>query len=162
MKMLAIDPGFERVGIAVIQKRAKEKEKLLYSDCFKTSSKLPFSKRLLTIGNEIEKIIKKYKPGGLAIETLLFNTNQKTAMRVAEARGTIIFISKKSGLQIFEYTPLQVKMAITGYGHATKDQVAAMIPRLITLDDAKKKLDDELDAIAIGLTHYAYSAPVEK
>ncbi|MDP3725762.1 MAG: crossover junction endodeoxyribonuclease RuvC [bacterium] len=162
MKILAIDPGFERLGIAVLQKKQKGQEELLYSACFKTSPKIPFSKRLLAIGNEIEKIIKKYNPDALAIETLFFNTNQKTAMRVAEARGVIIFESQKNDLGVFEYTPLQIKIAITGYGKATKDQVAVMVSKLIKLNGASEKNDDELDAIAIGLTHSASSRPVEK
>ncbi len=162
MKILAIDPGFERLGIAVLQKKQRGKEELLYSACFKTSAKLPFSKRLLAIGNEIEKIIKKYNPSALAIETLFFNTNQKTAMRVAEARGVIIFESQKNGLGIFEYTPLQVKIAITGYGKATKDQIAIMVSKLINLKDRGGKNDDELDAIAIGLTHAAFFRPVDR
>ena len=156
MRILAIDPGFERVGIAVLEKKQREREELLYSACFKTSAALPFSNRLLLIGNEVERIIKKYSPHALAIETLFFNTNQKTAMRVAEARGIIIFESQKNKLAIFEYTPLQVKVAITGYGKATKKQIASMVPRLITFTHSTKKLDDEIDAIAIGLTHGAY------
>lgn len=162
MKILAIDPGFERLGIAVLQKKQGRQEELLYSVCFKTSAKLSFSKRLLAIGNEVEKVIKKYNPSALAIETLFFNTNQKTAMRVAEARGVIIFESQKNDLEVFEYTPLQIKIAITGYGKATKEQIASMVSRLIELTDSGKKLDDEIDAIAIGLTHYAYKHPVEK
>lgn len=162
MRILAIDPGFERVGLAVIEKKSGTREKLLYSSCFKTSAKLAFPKRLELIGKEIEKIIKKYRPNALAIETLFFNTNQRTAMRVAEARGAIMLVSQKMGLEIFEYSPLQIKIAITGYGKATKEQVMLMVPRLIRIEGARKKTDDEFDAIAIGLTHSAIARPVDR
>jgi len=151
MKILSIDPGFERVGIAVIEKSLKGKDVLIYSSCFKTSKKISFPERLRNIGKEVERIIKKYKPDVLAIEKLYFTTNQKTAMGVAEARGAIIYISTKNNLTIYEYTPPQIKVAVTGYGKANKEMVMSMVPKLI---DMKKEIkgDDELDAIAIGLT----------
>ncbi len=161
-RVIAIDPGYERLGIAVIEKKISGHHNLLYSSCFKTSSKLPFPERLHAIGKEIEKIIKKHTPRALAIETLFFNTNQRTAMRVAEARGAILFVSKKMGLEIFEYSPLQIKIAITGYGKATKEQITLMIPRLIDIENKGEKTDDEFDAIAIGLTHCATRTPVDR
>ncbi len=153
MRVLSIDPGYERVGIAVLEKR-NGKEFLLYSDCFKTNAKDEFSERLAQIGAEIERMIKKFSPGALAVESLLFNSNQKTAMKVAEARGAIICISKLAGLEIHEYTPLQIKNAITGYGRADKSQVEMMTRQLVEI---KKEniIDDEMDAIAIGLTALA-------
>ncbi len=151
MNILAIDPGFERVGIAVIKKESKKKDELVYSACFKTSAKVPFHERLTAIGKEIEKIIKKYKPKALAIEKLYFTTNQKTVMGVAEARGVIIYSASRNGLLIFEYTPPQIKVAVTGYGKADKNMVMSMIPKLI-LVKSDSNSDDELDAIAIGLT----------
>lgn len=151
MKILAIDPGFERVGIAVIEKTNEAKHLLVYSDCFKTSAKIPFHKRLTLIGNEVEKIIKKYKPEALAIEKLYFTTNQKTVMGVAEARGVIIYSASHNNLSIFEYTPPQIKVAVTGYGKASKDMVMSMVPKLINVNKNINS-DDELDAIAIGIT----------
>ncbi len=151
MKILAIDPGFERVGIAVIERKTKGKDSIAYSACFKTSAKIPFHERLTAIGAEIEKVIKKHKPVALAIEKLYFTTNQKTVMGVAEARGVIIYSASRRGLQIFEYTPPQIKVAVTGYGKADKNMVMGMIPKLIKMDN-KSTSDDELDAIAIGLT----------
>jgi crossover junction endodeoxyribonuclease RuvC len=151
MKILGIDPGFERIGIAIIERKPKEKDALVYSYCFKTSAKIPFHERLTAIGNEIEKIIKKYKPEALAIEKLYFTTNQKTVMGVSEARGVIIYSASRNGLQIFEYTPPQIKVAVTGYGKADKNMVMSMVPKLIYIDK-KISSDDELDAIAIGLT----------
>ncbi|MEK7556266.1 MAG: crossover junction endodeoxyribonuclease RuvC [Patescibacteria group bacterium] len=157
MRILAIDPGFERVGIAVLEKQDR-KEHLLYSSCFKTSSKEPFAKRLHMIGTEIARLAKEWKPDGLAIETLFFNTNQKTVMHVAEARGVIIYAATSFGLSLHEYTPLQIKIAVTGYGRATKAQVEAMATRLIEVKKTVKS-DDEMDAIAIGLTALASISP---
>ncbi len=151
MRVLAIDPGYERVGTAVVEKETSKKELLLYSDCFQTSSKEMFENRLLEIGNEIERLITEYSPQALAIEKLFFNTNQKTAMRVAEVRGALIYIGKKYGLLSFEYTPLQIKNAVSGYGRSTKAQIAKMVPQLIDIQK-EIKFDDEYDAIAIGLT----------
>lgn len=151
MKVLSIDPGFERVGIAIIEKTHLQKDKLVYSLCFKTSAKISFPERLKNIGIEIEKIIKKYKPEVLAIEKLYFTTNQKTAMGVAEARGMILYIASKNNLAVCEYTPPQIKLAVTGYGKASKEMIMSMVPKLIDIKDIIKS-DDELDAIAIGLT----------
>jgi len=152
MKIIAIDPGFERVGIALIERDLKKKDTLLFSECFKTSSKLVLSERLKNIGERIEEIIKEYKPESLAIEKLFFTTNQKTVMGVSEARGVIIYCSIKNNLNIFEYTPPQIKVAVTGYGRADKNMVISMVPKLIQINK-EIKLDDEMDAIAIGITH---------
>ena len=151
MKILAIDPGFERIGIAILERIPKEKDTLVYSTCFKTSAKIPFHERLTAIGTEMENVIRKYKPQALAIEKLYFTTNQKTVMNVAEARGVIIYTASHNDLSIFEYTPPQIKLAVAGYGKATKDMVMRMVPKLIKMD-IKTNSDDELDAIAIGLT----------
>jgi crossover junction endodeoxyribonuclease RuvC len=151
MKILAIDPGFERVGIAVIDHSPGQKDVLLYSTCFKTKASLPFHERLALIGAKMEEIIKIYKPKALAIEKLYFTTNQKTVMGVAEARGVIIYSASRNGLAIYEYTPPQIKVAVTGYGKADKNMVISMVPKLITMEK-KSTSDDELDAIAIGLT----------
>jgi crossover junction endodeoxyribonuclease RuvC len=127
MRILGIDPGYERLGVAVLEKnKGDKKEKVIFSECFKTSSKLDFSERLLLIGDEVNKIIKKYKPEILSIETLFLTTNQKTVMHVAEARGVILYEAIKNDLKIFEASPLQIKMATTGYGKADKNQVIKM------------------------------------
>lgn len=159
MRILGIDPGFERLGIAVLERtteaRPQDKEKVVFSECFKTSSKLEFSQRLFLIGEEVKRIIKKYKPEMLAIETLFLNTNQKTVMRVAEARGVVVYEASRAGLKIFEATPPQIKLATTGYGRADKAQIIKMVKMLVEVDDSKKS-DDELDAIAIALTALAH------
>lgn len=169
MKIISIDPGYERLGIAIIEKpvfspKRSEGNKiykaqatteiLIFSECFKTSAKLPHHQRLALIGDRIKEIVKKYKPEQLATEKLFFSGNQKTAMLVAEARGVILFTGSSSGLEIFEYTPNDVKIAITGYGKAQKNQIIDMVRKLIIVDEVKKS-DDEFDAIAIGLTHFA-------
>ena len=154
MKIISIDPGYERLGIAVLEKVVRGKETLIFSECFKTSAKLPHHQRLTLIGNKIKEIIKKYKPEVLATEKLFFSGNQKTAMLVAEARGVILYTGSSLGLSVFEYTPNEVKIATTGYGRSEKRQIIDMVRKLIVVT-SKTKSDDEFDAIAIGLTHFA-------
>ncbi len=154
MIILSIDPGYERVGIAILEKIPRGKETLLYSECFKTSAKLPHPERLFLIGQKVHNIIEEWKPTCLSIEKLFFNTNQKTALAVAEARGVILYEATVADLSIYEYTPLQIKIAVTGYGRSEKKQIALMVPRLIVVDK-KISSDDEFDAIAIGLTFFA-------
>lgn len=153
MRILAIDPGYERLGIAVLEKGTarKHKDTLTYSDCFKTSAKLPFVARLKEIGAEIERCIAEFSPQALAIETLFFASNQKTAMRVSEVRGAILYLAAAHNLVIYEYNPLNIKIATTGYGRSTKTQIIAMIPRLVEISKHITH-DDEYDAIAVGLT----------
>ena len=155
MKILGIDPGFERLGIAIIEKEKNTKETVVFSECFKTSSKLPFGDRLVLIGEEVKNIIKKYKPDVLAIETLFLTTNQKTVMHVAEARGVVLYEAANAGLKIFEASPPQIKIATTGYGKATKEQMIKMVKLLVEIYISKKS-DDELDAVAIALTALAH------
>lgn len=154
MKIIAIDPGYEKVGIAIIEKNGGSKENLLYSECLKTSRSLPHPERLRAIGRRISALISEHSPACLAIEKLFFNTNQKTAIMVAEARGVIIYEASVKNLEIFEYTPLEIKMAVTGYGRSDKRQVTLMAEKLL---DIKKEIeeDDEYDAIAAGLTFFA-------
>ena len=154
MRILGIDPGIERVGISVIE-RIAGKETYLFSECFKTSSKLSHYARLELIGKEIDNVIQTYKPDTLGIEKLFFETNTKTAMVVAEARGMMLYVCTRAGLNIFEYTPLEIKVAVTGYGKSDKSAIMHMVPRLIKLPE-RKMIDDEVDAIAIALTCSAY------
>ncbi len=150
-RVLGVDPGYERVGVAVVEQDEKGKETLLYSNCIRTDKKLPHSKRLAMIAIELQRVILEYKPKMFAAETLFFNVNQKTALLVAEARGVIITSASLQNIPVYEYTPLQIKMATTGDGRADKKQMMAMIPRLIKLNE-KKLIDDEYDAIAVALT----------
>lgn len=152
MRILGIDPGYERLGIAVIEKKDKQKETLLFSQCFKTSAKTTFHERLYQIGQRVEQVIKEFKPDTLAIETLFFTNNQKTALGVAEVRGLIIYEGKRHKLEISEHTPNQIKTSVTGYGKSDKVAIAKILPLLIKIPPEKKRLDDELDAIAVALT----------
>ena len=152
MRVLSIDPGYERLGIAVLEKEDSKKEFLVFSECFKTSSKEEHSFRLAKIQKRIGEIIKKYSPDDLAIETLFFNKNVKTALLVAEARGVIIATSKNAGLETYEYSPQQIKIAVTGSGSGDKTSIIKMVPLLIKIDK-EIKIDDEFDAIAAGICH---------
>lgn len=156
MRILSIDPGYERLGVAIIDKTKGQKEFLVFSDCIKTSPKENFEDRLTTLGLKIEELITEYKPEALSIENLFISNNQKTAMRVAEVRGTIIYICRKNKLSIKEFTPLQIKLAVTGDGKSSKDQVIKMV-KLLIKNTKDKAVDDEYDAIAIGLAYFAYT-----
>ena len=159
MIILGIDPGYERLGVAILERtteaRPQGKEKVIFSECFKTSAKLEFGERLNLIGEEVRKRIKEYKPEILSIETLFLNTNHKTVMHVAEARGVVIYEASRAGLKIFEASPPQIKIATTGYGAADKAQIIKMVKILVKMDNTKTS-DDELDAIAIALTAFAH------
>ena len=153
MIILGIDPGYERLGLAIIKKDGGKKEELLYSNCYKTDPKLDFEKRLFLIIEEIEKIIKEYKPDILSRETLFFSNNSKTAMRVSETRGAIIYCGVKNNLKIIEINPSQIKLAITGNGKSDKTQIIKMVQ--LILNFKKKAVDDEYDAISCALTAIA-------
>ncbi|HCB35617.1 MAG: crossover junction endodeoxyribonuclease RuvC [Candidatus Taylorbacteria bacterium RIFCSPHIGHO2_02_49_25] len=151
MRVLAIDPGYNRLGVAVLEKLPGQKEMLLYSACVQTAKELSHANRLLNIATAIRKVADEFKPEAVALETLFFTTNRKTAISVAEARGAILVEAARAQLPIHEYTPLQIKVAVTGYGKSDKRQVTQMIKKLIALPE-KKRFDDEYDAIAVGLT----------
>lgn len=149
-RVLAFDPGFERLGVAVVEK-VSNKDTLTYSSCIRSIPTLPFSERLLTLGNAVTALIHEWQPGAVALEHIFFEKNAKTAIGVAGVRGMLSYIAAAHALPVYEYTPLEVKVATTGYGKSDKAAVAAMVKRLVHVPP-KKRLDDELDAIAIGLT----------
>lgn len=151
MTILAVDPGYGRTGIAIVEQNKERTGVLRYSDCFITPSSDPFPQRLFCVGSEIERVIHTYQPSRLAIEKLFFNKNQKTALMVSEVRGMILYLAGVNKLTIFEYTPQEVKIAITGYGKGSKQQVIRMVQTLIKIDK-HIPYDDEYDAIAIALT----------
>jgi crossover junction endodeoxyribonuclease RuvC len=154
LKIVAFDPGFERLGAAVVEK-AGGKEALVHSECIRTDAKTPFPDRLALLGKAAESLIKKHKPGAVALEKIYFEKNAKTAMQVAAVVGVLAYVAAKNGLPVYEYTPLEVKAATTGYGRSDKAAVAAMVFKLLgikALPAGRQGLDDELDAIAIGLT----------
>ena len=150
MIILGIDPGFERMGCAVLEKNSLG-EKLLYSSCLISKRTDAHEKRLLCLYVGLKKIIKEHSPDTMAIEKLFFSNNQKTAIKVAEARGVAMLIAAENNLKVVEFTPLEVKMAMTGYGKAEKDQVRKMVLAILKIDGADK-LDDEIDAIAIAIS----------
>ena len=155
IRILGIDPGYDRFGIAIIEKPARGKEVLLYSDCFQTSAKDTIYERFGQIGAEMNRVIIKFKPDALALETLFISKNQKTAMRVSEARGIIIYEAIRAEVPVFEYTPLQIKVAVTSDGKSDKERVIKMVQILVEMPK-KITRDDEYDAIAVALTHSAY------
>lgn len=155
VRIIGIDPGFDRLGICILDKEGT-KEKLIHSECITTSKKDSFEVRLAYIGEELTRILTTFKPHELAIETLFFTTNQKTIITVAEVRGICIYLAHLHNVILHEYSPPQIKLAVTGYGKATKDDIALMIPRILGTTMKKNILDDEMDAIAIALTHSAH------
>lgn len=155
MRILSVDPGYERLGLSILEKEKGGSEKLVYSETFQTSSKKDFLDRLFEIGKRTEEIIQEFNPECLAIEKLFFNTNQKTATNVSEVRGVIIYNCQKNGMKIKEFTPLEIKVAVAGHGRASKDQVISMTQKLIDVGE-NVKFDDEFDAIACGLTFFAH------
>lgn len=158
-KILGIDPGYDRLGLAIIEK-SETGLNLIYSDCLQTNKKDSLSSRFLFLGQELKKIIKREKPNVIALETLYFSVNQKTASKVAEVRGMITYLGAEMGLPIFEYNPMQVKVCISGWGGADKKQMIELVKKQIVVPD-DVKIDDEYDAIAIAMTHSAMSKTLE-
>ena len=154
MRVLGIDPGYDRCGAAVLC-LADGRETIIFSTCIITDRTATLPDRLLTIGTTLETIIEREKPDCLAIETLYFNKNITTGIGVAQARGVALYLAKKHQLTVYEYGPQEVKVAVTGYGASDKPAVYAMIKRLIR-DIPEKALDDEYDAIAVGITALAH------
>lgn len=155
VRILGIDPGFDRLGVCILDKDGG-KETLTHSLCIQTSKKDPFEKRLGAIGKELETLIKKYKPEELAIEKLFFAKNQTTAINVAEVRGVVLYLAYNHGLSINEYSPPEIKLAVAGHGNASKADIFHMVSKILKGQVKSKSLDDELDAIAIALTHSAH------
>ena len=155
MKVLAIDPGYGRCGVAVVEK-INGKDSLIYSECIETSAKDEFGDRLAAVADGCARLMKLHAPDCVAMEKLYFSNNQKTAMRVAEVRGALLNTAALHGLIVAEYTPGQIKSAAAGWGGADKRAVAQMV-RLLLKIEKQIKYDDEYDAIAIGITHLAMS-----
>lgn len=153
-RILAIDPGYDRLGIAVVEGNSS-RPTLIMSDCVLPPKGAP-EERLACVSRAIKAAIETYSPDALGIETLFFSINKKTALGVAEARGVALGIAGVASLPVIACSPQQVKLAVTGHGGADKKAIARMIPRLLILPK-KKFLDDELDAIAVGITALAAS-----
>lgn len=155
MRVLGIDPGYGRCGMAVLE-RESGKDTLIASECVETDAADEFVTRLSAITRRCADLIVKHEPDAFAIEKLYFNANQKTAMRVAEARGALIECATEHGVRVFEYTPAQIKSATSGFGRADKKQIAAMLHLLIKIEKIIRR-DDEYDAIAVALAHASMS-----
>ena len=151
MIILGIDPGLAIVGWGVIESVGGRIRPIAYGS-ITTPAKTDIESRLLIIQNDLETLIKKYKPDEMAIEELFFNTNITTGIAVAESRGVILCTAHKHGVKISEYTPLQVKQAVGGYGKAEKHQVISMVTTLLKLSKSPKP-DDTADALAIAICH---------
>lgn len=156
LTILGIDPGYADVGYGVLQ---FDSRKLVYVACdnLKSSKKLAFGQRLLLLDQGITRLIKTHTPNLIAVEKLFFFKNLKTAIDVAQARGVIMLAAARQKIPIVEYTPLEVKQSLTTYGHATKEQVAAMVKRLLGV--ALDKPDDAVDALAIAICACFRSRP---
>ncbi len=151
MRILGIDPGFAIVGWGIIDSERGNIRPVAYG-AITTPAHTSLESRLLTIQRDLESLIEKYKPDEMAIEELFFNTNITTGIAVAEARGVILCTAHRLGLKISEYTPLQVKQAVVGYGKAEKHQVISMVTSLLKLPKPPKP-DDAADAVAIAICH---------
>ena len=151
MRILGIDPGIAIVGYGIVDKNANAYKAVKY-DAITTKAHTPIENRLLSIYNELDLIIKEYKPEVMSVEELFFNNNAKTAFAVGQARGVILLAAVQNNLPIYEYTPLQVKQALTGYGRADKNQIQQMVKAMLGLS-AVPKPDDVADALAIAMCH---------
>lgn len=150
MRILGIDPGLAIVGYSVLEIEEDSYE-LVSSGSIRTQKGAPDSQRLLEICEDMEYIIKKFQPDHASIEKLFFFRNTTTIIPVAEARGIIVMLLEKYGIKIHEYTPLQAKQTLTGYGRATKEEVALAVGQLIK--GKLPKLDDTIDSIALAICH---------
>ncbi len=159
MRILGVDPGIARTGWGIIDVNSGRMQVVDFG-CIETGAKKETQVRLLEIKNELLALIDTHQPDVMAVEELFFNTNAKTALIVGQARGVILLCGAEKNLPLFVYTPLQVKIAITGYGRAEKNQVGQMIRMLLKLPEVPKP-DDVADALAIAAT-YAFSAAMKR
>lgn len=151
MVILGIDPGIAIVGYGIIECKGNSFKAIDYG-CITTDANLMFPDRLKIVYDELNKIIDKYRPEDLAIEELFFNKNAKTAIKVGQARGVEILAAINNNIGIYEYTPLQIKQAVVGYGRAEKMQVQEMVKFLLNLKEVPKP-DDVADALAVAICH---------
>ncbi len=151
MTILGIDPGIATVGFGVL-KAEKDSLKAVKYGAITTPAGLPLAERLMMIEHDLYEIINMFLPDEVSVEELFFNTNVTTGISVAHGRGVILLTAAKSGVPVFEYTPLQVKQAVVGYGRAEKHQVMDMARRLLKLQSIPKP-DDAADALAIAICH---------
>ena len=156
MIVLGIDPGLATLGWGVITEH-RHQQTLVDFGCIITTPDQPFPKRLLSIQTEFERILQQYSPDEIAFEELFFSKNVTTALTVGAARGICVALSASHTEHVYEYTPMQVKQALTGYGRADKKQIQEMVRLLLSMEKIPKP-DDAADALAIALTHAAMGA----
>ncbi|MBE6915624.1 MAG: crossover junction endodeoxyribonuclease RuvC [Ruminococcaceae bacterium] len=155
MVVLGIDPGYAIVGYGLVEFKNQKLTPLQYG-AIRTAADQPISARLNEIYNDMTHLLDAFQPDCVAMERLYFNTNEKTAINVSQARGVLLLACEQAGKQVFEYTPLQVKMSVVGYGRAEKRQVMELTQRILGLKEIPKP-DDAADALAIAVCH-AHSA----
>lgn len=151
MRIMGIDPGYAIVGYGVLD-YSSNRFSVVGFGAVTTAADMPFERRLLAIYDDMKCLLEMYKPDELSVEKLFFNTNQKTVIDVAQARGVTLLPAIQAGLPIYEYTPLQVKSSITGYGRAEKQQVQELVRSILHLKEVPKP-DDTADAVALAITH---------
>ncbi len=151
MIIMGIDPGFAITGFGIVKYEGNRFSVLDYG-AVTTEASMKLSQRLLVLNNRLEELIQKHKPDAVAIEELFFNKNIKTALTVGHGRGVAVLAAARSGVDIFEYTPLQVKQSVVGYGRAEKAQIQQMVKALLNLK-AIPKPDDVADALAVAICH---------
>lgn len=162
MVIIGIDPGYAITGFGVLEYEGNH-FKLIESGSIQTKAGIPLPTRIAKIYDDMNGLIEKYKPDAIAIEELFFNRNTTTAIGVAQGRGAVLIAAAKTNTPIYEYTPLQVKQGVTGYGRADKKQVQMMVKTVLGLEKVPK-LDDTTDAIAIGICHahsHRFSKPIQ-
>ena len=154
MRVIGIDPGYDRLGVAVIEKQDGH-ETVLFSTCIETNKQHTLPQRHKVIGDALQEILQEHQPDLLGIETLFFNKNVTTAIGVAETRGVVLYLAQVAGCHVCEVSPQQVKIAVTGYGKSDKQAVWTMVKRLAR-NVPETALDDEYDAIAVGIAALAH------
>lgn len=162
MIIIGIDPGYAITGFGVLEYEGNH-FKLIESGSIQTKAGIPLPTRIAKIYDDMNELIEKYKPDAIAIEELFFNRNTTTAIGVAQGRGAVLIAAAKTSTPIYEYTPLQVKQGVTGYGRADKKQVQMMVKTVLGLEKVPK-LDDTTDAIAIGICHahsHRFAKPIQ-
>lgn len=151
MRVLGIDPGYGRFGWSVLEGN-RSRQGLIACGCEETPPEVDPPQRYLQIQTKLEKIIEEFRPEAAAVESLFYFKNAKTVIKVSESRGVVVVGLAKAGIAVFDYTPLQVKQTVTGYGRAEKAQVQSMVKVILKLKEIPRP-DDAADAVAVGLTH---------
>ena len=151
MIIMGIDPGFAITGYGIIEYN-NNRFKVLDYGAITTESDLKLSERLLVLNDRLEELISLYNPDVVSIEELFFNKNIKTALNVGHGRGVVLLVAAKNNKEIFEYTPLQVKQSVVGYGRAQKPQIQQMVKMILNLEKIPKP-DDVADALAVAICH---------